>query len=100
MALVQDFNEIYLRMQDRTLEIIGEKQIAAATYMQHRPRQFIELDIHKISHRIILNETARLHPHPEGVHLRQILIILRLYHNLSTGYSVAAGESLLINVLI
>ena len=80
MTFVQDFYKVYLRMKDSTLEIISEQEIASTTDMKNRPCKLLKLNVHKISHRIILYETARLHLHPEGIHLRQILIILRLYH--------------------
>ena len=81
MALIQYFYEIYLRVQDRPFEIVREEQIAAAADMQNRTRQFLKFDIDKISHRIIFHETAGLHLHSEGVHLRKILIVFCLDHS-------------------
>ena len=80
LALVQDLDEIDLGVQDSALEVVCEKQIAAAAYMKDRLCQLTELDVHKIRHRIILHETTSLHLHPEGVHLGQILIIGCSYH--------------------
>ena len=81
LALVQNLNEIDLRMQHRAFEVIGKEEIAATTDMQHRTRKLLEFDIHKVCYRIILDETAGLHLHTEGVHLCKILIIRGLYHN-------------------
>ena len=67
-------------MKDSTLEIICKQEIAATADMKNRTSQLLKLNIHKIRHRIIFNETARLHLHSEGVHLGKVLIIGRIYH--------------------
>ena len=77
---VQNFNEVDFGMKDCALEIICKEQIASATDMKHRTRKFLKLYFYQISHRIILDETASLHLHSEGIHLGQILVILRLNH--------------------
>ena len=84
LALVQNLNEVDLRVQDSTFEIISKKQIAAPADMKHRACKLIKLDIDKIRHRVILHETTCLHLHAEGVHLSQILIVLRPYHIFSS----------------
>ena len=81
LTLVQNFNKVDSGMQDSTFEIICKKKVAATSDMQYRTSQLLKLDIHKIRYRIIFHETARLHLHSEGVHLRQILIIFRPYHS-------------------
>ena len=88
-ALIQNLYEINLGMQDSTFEVIGKEKIAAATDVEDRPCKLLKLDVHKISHRIILNETAGLHLHAEGVHLGQILIILGPYHMFTTSCRVS-----------
>ena len=67
-------------MQYGSLEIVCEQKVAAAADVKNRTGQFLKLDIDKIRHRIILDETSRLHLHAEGVHLSQILVIFRVYH--------------------
>ena len=76
MTLIQDFDEVDLGMQDGTFEISREEEVAAASDVEHRTGKFRELYIHKVSHRIIFHETACLHLHSEGVHLREVFIIL------------------------
>ena len=83
-VVIQDLYEVDLRVQDCAFEVIGEEEVAAAADVQHRAGQFLELNVHKVCHRIIFHETARLHLHSEGVHLRQILIVFGLYHSTSS----------------
>ena len=68
-------------MQDRAFEIIGKKQIAASSDMKNGTGQLIEFYIHKISHRIIFNETARLNLHSKGIQPCQVFMVFRLYHS-------------------
>ena len=67
-------------MEDGTLEVIGEEEVAAASDVKHRTCKLLELDVYKIRSRIIFHETPCLDLHAEGVHLCQILIIRRLDH--------------------
>ena len=77
---IQNFDEVDFGMEDCTLEIVCKKQIAAAADVQHRSCKLLKLDVHKISHRIILNETTSLHLHPESVKTRHILVIGSFNH--------------------
>lgn len=80
MALIQDFDEIDLRVQDSALEISREEEVATSSDMKDGTGKFGELYIHKVSHRIIFHETACLHLHSEGVHPCEVLIVFGLYH--------------------
>ena len=80
LAILQDFNEINLRVKNSSLEVVSKKKIAAATDMENRTGQFLKIDINKVRHRVILHKAPCLHLHSEGVHLRQILIVFCFYH--------------------
>ena len=82
LMVIQYFYEIDFGMKYRALEVVNKQQVAAASDMKHRTSQLFELDVHKIRYRIILDETARLHLHSEGVHLGEILVVFCLYHSL------------------
>ena len=80
MTPVQHLYEIDLRVQNGSLEVICEKQVAATADMKHGSGKFLKIYVHQVRYRIIFHETAGLHLHSEGVHLRKVLIIICLYH--------------------
>ena len=84
ILLLKNLDKIDLRVEDGTLEVIGEQKIAAPSDMKHRTGQFLEFDINQIRNRIILDETLCLHLHSEGIHSGKVLIVSCVYHSFST----------------
>ena len=67
-------------MEDGSLEISGKEQVAAASDVQNRPRIAFQVQFHQVSHRVILDESLRLHPHSEGIEPCQVLVVFGFQH--------------------
>ena len=49
-GIIQDLDEVDIRVQDCAFEVIGEEEVASAADVQHRAGKLLELYVHKVSH--------------------------------------------------